>query len=288
VVPRILALLKEHDLTITFFVVGRDAEQEENYDALRAIADAGHEIANHSYSHEPWLHLYSENDVETEIARTEEHIERTTGGRPVGFRGPGYSHSVTALRVLARRDYAYDASTFPNLLNPLARLYYFVNSNLSREEKRQRKALFGTVRDAMRPIKPYLWRIDGKQLAEIPVTTMPLFRVPVHFTYLLWMSKFSATLARLYFRAALALCRLTATSPSLLLHPLDFMGSDDDGDLAFFPGMDLPSSHKMALLGEFIRSFTSRYRVMNMTGFAANVTQREDLEVLEPTSNRPQ
>jgi hypothetical protein len=153
-----------------------------------------------------------------------------------------------------------------------------VNSNLSREEKRQRKALFGTVRDAMRPIKPYLWQIDGKKLAEIPVTTMPLFRVPVHFTYLLWMSKFSVTLARLYFRAALGLCRLTATTPSLLLHPLDFMGSDDDDDLAFFPGMDLPSSRKMALLDEF----------MNMTGFAADVAQRKDLKVLEPASGQSQ
>ena len=32
---------------------------------------------------------------------------------------------------------------------------------------------------------------------------------------------------------------MTGTNPSLLLHPLDFMGREDCPALAFFPGMDL-------------------------------------------------
>ncbi len=47
-VPRILSFLKERDLTITFFIVGQDAALEKNHAAIRSIADAGHEIANHS------------------------------------------------------------------------------------------------------------------------------------------------------------------------------------------------------------------------------------------------
>lgn len=58
VVPRVLRLLAARSLRMTFFVVGQDAAIEANHAALRSIADAGHEIANHSFRHEPWLHLY--------------------------------------------------------------------------------------------------------------------------------------------------------------------------------------------------------------------------------------
>ena len=57
VVPRVLRFLEERSLTITFFVVGQDAALERNHDALTALAAAGHEIGNHSFSHEPWFHL---------------------------------------------------------------------------------------------------------------------------------------------------------------------------------------------------------------------------------------
>src|SRR5882724_3116835 len=93
VVPRVLNFLKEHNLTITFFVVGQDAARSENRTALKMISDAGHEIGNHSFNHEPWLHLYSEAAIENEFAQTEEHLQAVTGQRPIGFRGPGYSLS---------------------------------------------------------------------------------------------------------------------------------------------------------------------------------------------------
>src|SRR5215510_6473885 len=59
-VPRILEFLRARGLTISFFIVGQDAALERNRAPLRALADAGHEIGNHSFNHEPWLHLYSE------------------------------------------------------------------------------------------------------------------------------------------------------------------------------------------------------------------------------------
>ena len=68
-VPRILEFLDERDLKITFFIVGQDAEIEKNVPALRAIGDAGHEVGNHSFNHEPWLHLYSEEELDAELAK---------------------------------------------------------------------------------------------------------------------------------------------------------------------------------------------------------------------------
>jgi peptidoglycan-N-acetylglucosamine deacetylase len=281
-VPRILEFLKARDLTITFFVVGQDAALERNRAALRALADAGHEIANHSFNHEPWLHLYSEGELDEELARAERHIQEATGVRPVGFRGPGFSLSTTTLRVLAKRGYLYDATVFPNLLNPLARAYFFATSRLTAAEKEQRKALFGTWADALKPLKPYRWDLDDGSLLEIPVTTMPLFKVPIHLSYILYLSKFAGPLARLYFRFALGLCALTRTQPSILLHPLDFLGSEDVRELAFFPGMDLPRAGKLALVGEALDLMASRYKVLTMRAHAESLLQAGRLRTLAP------
>src|SRR3990170_3697736 len=84
IVPRSLEFLRERNLKITYFVVGQDAAREENFDAIRQISDAKHEIGNHSFNHEPWLHLYSKQELETEFQRTEEAIANITSQKLVG------------------------------------------------------------------------------------------------------------------------------------------------------------------------------------------------------------
>jgi hypothetical protein len=269
VVPRVLQFLRQRGLTITFFIVGQDAALPENRAALRAIADDGHEIGNHSFRHEPWLHLYSEDEIDAELARAEDAIATATGRRPVGFRGPGYSLSPATLRVLARRGYQYDASTFPTFLGPLARAYYFMTARLSAAERRQRQKLFGTFQEGLRPLRPYRWRTGAGTLVEVPVTTLPLLKVPIHVSYLLYLSVFSRRLAVAYFHAALRLCRWTGTPPSLLLHPLDFLGGDDLQDLSFFPGMSLPAAAKVTLVGEVVDLLAEHFAVVPLREHAA-------------------
>src|SRR5687768_5292284 len=79
VVPRVLSFLKERDLKITFFIVGQDAALEKNRHALSSIAAAGHEIGNHSFNHEPWLHLYSKAEIIEEFEKTERALFDATG-----------------------------------------------------------------------------------------------------------------------------------------------------------------------------------------------------------------
>ena len=284
VVPRILAFLEERGLRITFFVVGQDAALEKNHRAIRSIAEAGHEIGNHSFSHEPWLHLYTEQQIESELARTEELIEHITRQKPVGFRGPGYSLSASVLRVLARRGYRFDASTLPTFLGPLARAYYFMTTKLSPDEKKNRKLLFGQVRDGLRPIRPYWWKIDGLsgKIVEIPVTTMPLFRIPFHVSYVLYIHRFSPLLARTYFRLAMALCKLTQTHPSLLLHPLDFLGKEDVKELAFFPAMNMHNREKLKLVSDILAIYSDRFSIVPMGEHARAIAQEKDLRTVEP------
>ena len=273
IVPRALQVLAERGWSITWFIVGKDAEDPAHHDVLRSIADAGHEIGNHSYLHEPWLHQYSQAELIADLGRAHEAIIQATGQEPVGFRGPGFSLSETTLEVLASLGYQYDATTFPNILNPIGRLYYLRTSNLSEEEKERRKALFGTTKDAFRSNRPYEWALrDQTIMTEIPVTTMPLFRVPIHFSYVIWLGGKSRLLARAYWRMALLMCRLAGTVPSLLLHPLDFLGSDDEPELGFFPGMDMESAKKADLMHELLDMWDRQYQTTPL-GVYANQLQ---------------
>ena len=79
IVPRALAFMAERKLDITFFVVGQDAALEKNREAISSIAAAGHEIGNHSFNHEPWLHLYSKEELVEEFEKTEKAIFDATG-----------------------------------------------------------------------------------------------------------------------------------------------------------------------------------------------------------------
>ena len=281
-VPRILEFLKERDIRITFFVVGQDAVLEKNHEALGQLHAAGHEIANHSFHHEPWLHLYSREKLESELERAEDAIESVTGVRVKGFRGPGFSLSTSTLNVLHARGYEYDATSFPNVLNPLARAYFFYKSQLSDEEKQQRKALFGTFSDAKRPVKPYRWSLEQGELLELPVTTMPLFKVPVHFSYLVYLASYSSVVASLYTSMAASMCKLTGTEPSLLLHPLDFMGVEDKTGLEFFPAMTMPVERKLELMDGFFSRLQKTFRPVPMGEHISQIRERQGLKNYSP------
>lgn len=269
VVPRALSFLKERDLSITFFIVGQDAALEKNQSAIASIAAAGHEIGNHSFRHEPWLHLYSKAELEEEFDRTEAALENVTGRRPTGFRGPGFSLSPTVLEVLSERGYDYDCSTLPTYIAPLARAYYFFKSpEMTDEEREKRKKLFGKFSDGFRSIKPHFVEAAGRDLIEIPVTTFPGVKTPIHASYLLYLSTFSVAAAKAYWAAALAACRAFGVEPSLLLHPLDFMCGTDAEELKFFPGMDMPLQRKLSLMSDFLAEFTRHFDVTNMSSHA--------------------
>jgi len=182
---------------------------------------------------------------------SEDAIESATGVRVKGFRGPGFSLSTSTLNVLQSRDYEYDATSFPNVLNPLARAYFFSKSRLSEEEKKQRKALFGTFSDAKRPVKPYRWSLEQGELLELPVTTMPLFKVPVHFSYLVYLASYSSVAANVY------------TSKT---------------GLEFFPAMSMPVAKKLELMDGFFTRLQKSFRPVPMGEHIGRIKTHETLK----------
>lgn len=279
-VPYVLKVLDELELKITFFIVGQDAAFEKNHRMLRSLAEAGHEIANHSFKHETWLHLYTKEEMKNEIDKAHEIIEEVTGQRPTGFRGPGFSWSKTLLQVLGEKGYRYDASTLPTIIGPLARFYYFRTSNLSKKEKRDRKEIFGKFSDGFRKLNPYFWKLqNGNKLLELPVTTMPVFRIPFHLSYLLYLSNISVGLMMFYLKSAIFLCKLTRTAPSFLLHPLDLIGGDQISALAFFPGMNITSKRKIFIFKKVMAVLGRNFTLVTMDDHVSHILKNPKLDV---------
>lgn len=261
-VPRVLDIFAQLRLRITFFIVGQDAALPAHGDILAQIAPRGHEVGNHSHYHEPWMHRRSERDIDEEFARAEESIEHATGQRPRGFRGPGFTQSQTILSTLVRRGYLYDASSLPTFIGPFARAYYFRTARLAATEMQDREDLFGHFRDGFRSNRQHRIHFENASIAEIPVTTLPGLRLPIHISYVLYIATISPALALGYFRTALLLCKLTGTEPSILLHPLDFLSGDDCPELAFFPAMNLEPDVKRNVVLKSLQALAGEFEVL--------------------------
>lgn len=263
-VERLLTFTARHRQPLTVFVVGQDAALPRNGDALRSLVAAGHEIGNHSFHHESWgIHL-PEGNAEREIADTEAAIQVACGIRPSGFRGPGFRLSPAMLDILAARGYRYDASTCPNVAGPLAGLYFDWTNRGRQLSNRSGAVLYGSFAEALRPLNPYRWH-NG--LLELPVSTAPFVRLPVHGSYLFYLATFSPRAANAWFYTFLRLCRATGTPPSFLLHSVDFLGADDDPDMDFFPGMKLTWRRKIELLDRWIEALQRWFEVTTLQRF---------------------
>ena len=101
----LLKIMEERDIKCTFFLVGFWVD--EHPDQVRKIAEAGHEIGNHSTNH-PHMSKLSKEQIKMELETTQRKIEELAGDRAVKlFRPPfgDYNDTVIAtcreLRILS-------------------------------------------------------------------------------------------------------------------------------------------------------------------------------------------
>ena len=98
----LLDTLDQHSVKATFFLKGQHVEAFP--ESVRAVAQAGHEIANHSYSHLPML-SFSKSEMLNELVRTNQLIEDLLGYQPdlfrppYGVQGPGLKMALDELNM---------------------------------------------------------------------------------------------------------------------------------------------------------------------------------------------
>lgn len=110
---RILALLDDKSVKGTFFVLGWEAERRPGL--VRCIAEAGHEIACHGYSHE-LVYRQSPETFREETRRAKALLEDCAQTDVLGYRAASYSitpKSRWALDILCEEGFHYDSSIFP-------------------------------------------------------------------------------------------------------------------------------------------------------------------------------
>lgn len=83
--PKLLDLLAARHIKATFFVIGENVA--EHPEIVARAARKGHEIGNHSWSH-PNFGKMSDDNVRSQLRRTDDAIRSATGNRPTLMRPP--------------------------------------------------------------------------------------------------------------------------------------------------------------------------------------------------------
>ncbi len=282
-VPRILAAFAALDIKATIFVVGRDAADPAHARLMEALVAGGHELANHSFDHDPNFSRFDRDALERDFELSESAIRAFSVQGAQGFRAPAFGQSAAALATLARRGYRYDSSLFPSSTGPLARTWERLRYRRGADGKDTYAETYGNFAAARGPLGMFRWDGQYNNLAELPVTTMPYSRLPVHWTYLNFIATPSLALGRAYLALHIALARRTGVQPQLLLHSTDFIGSDDPEVPRFMPGMRRTAAEKIEFVLETLRMYRRYWALAPLADF---VTERLDdpaLPVLSPT-----
>ncbi|MFD5146802.1 polysaccharide deacetylase family protein [Streptomyces sp. NPDC058401] len=85
--PALLDVLKRENVPATFFLQGK-GHTDTYPDTVRRMADEGHEMANHTWSHENLTEL-TPDEIRAEIEPVQHDIEKATGRAPTLMRPPG-------------------------------------------------------------------------------------------------------------------------------------------------------------------------------------------------------
>ena len=113
--PRLVNLFKKRNLRTTWFIPGHSAETFP--DQMKAVADAGHEIGVHGYSHENPIAMTREQE-EAILDKCLDVLTKVSGRRPTGYVAPWWEFSPVTNELLLERGIKYDHSLMHNDFHP--------------------------------------------------------------------------------------------------------------------------------------------------------------------------
>jgi polysaccharide deacetylase family protein (PEP-CTERM system associated) len=111
-----LSLLERHSIRTTFFVLSELADRLSG--TLRAMAEAGHEIASHGVAHKRPLTMAVDAFAE-DLRQSKAMLENVVQRSVEGFRAPCFSMDRTRLEEVRKAGYTYDSSRIAFTGHPL-------------------------------------------------------------------------------------------------------------------------------------------------------------------------
>lgn len=112
---RLLKLFERFGIKTTWFIPGHSIETFP--EQMQAVADAGHEIGMHGYSHENPIAMTPEQEEEV-MDKSIELIENLCGRRPTGYVAPWWEFSPVSNELLLKKGIKYDHSLMHNDFEP--------------------------------------------------------------------------------------------------------------------------------------------------------------------------
>lgn len=181
---RFFSFANKYDFKYTIFIIGKDLENPEVSARIRSWSEGGHEIGNHSLTHNPNLGNLPRPEMEYEVVKSHEVIAKCIGHEPRGFISPSWSTSADLVDILIKNNYLYDTSIFPSYFQYLVLFKLALmtkkhsNFHVSFRQRRDKWAFL------FAPRKPYFIKPDSlikKQkegLLVIPLPVVTPFRIP--------------------------------------------------------------------------------------------------------------
>jgi len=255
-VPRYEALLAALGVPCTFFVIGRDLDDPAAFAAAQRLAEAGHELGNHTQHHRYDLTRLPRAVMRAEVTEAAEVIGRAQGWAPVGFRAPGYTFNDTLLDVLGETGVRYDSSVFPcpaYWSAKTAAIGLIALRGRRSHSVVDRPTVLAAPADPYFPGRPY-WRRAGAEgaVVELPIGVTRGARLPYIGTSVMLAGP----------QRAPWLTAMMDGRPlvNLELHGIDLLDADDGlgGLRPYQPDVSIPVHAKLATLRGAVEGLQAR------------------------------
>ena len=113
--PRLLKMFERLGIKTTWFIPGHSIETFP--EEMKAVADAGHEIGIHGYTHENPIAMTREQETEV-LDKCIDLVTKLSGKRPTGYVAPWWEFSTVTNELLLERGIKYDHSLMHNDFTP--------------------------------------------------------------------------------------------------------------------------------------------------------------------------
>lgn len=160
----ILSILKEEDVKATFFVTGR--EVQENFEEAQKLVAAGHELGNHSYSHKRMV-LKTSSFIKEEIEHTDELIRKTGYEGTIQFRPPYGKKLIGLPRYLDKHNrktilWDIEPETYPEIAANSKKIVNHVSENVQPGSIILLHVMYDSREESMKSVKGIITDLKAK------------------------------------------------------------------------------------------------------------------------------